>query len=348
MAGVDDKGGFVVDIAELVADVAENPPCGPDLEYDPAFRELEQASQGKPEQQFGSTVIAAEEPAWEEVREAAVRLLKRSKDLRVATLLTRALLRSEGFPGLLPGLQLILELLQRYWADVYPRLDVEEGNDPTMRLNALAPLVDAEALLRDLHDAWLVRSRQHGQILVRDVEVVLGKLPPRRNAEVPSQRQIDSILAAVAAEDPMPLLLVGRTLAAARELAAFLNDKVGAERAPDFGPLLSILALLAHAVQGALGEATPAAAAPGGDSEANPASAVETPMSTGIRTREDALRMIDQVIDYFERNEPTNPAPLLMKRARRLVSMSFIDIVKEMAPDGLRQIETIAGPGQES
>ncbi|WP_201211718.1 type VI secretion system protein TssA [Rhodocyclus purpureus] len=338
----------MVDIAELVADVAEQPPCGPDLEYDPAFHELELAALGKPEQQFGSTLIPAEAPAWEEVRDAAVSLLKRSKDLRVATLLTRALLHSEGFPGLLEGLQLILQLLQRFWEDVYPRLDAEEDNDPTMRLNALAPLVDAEALLRDLRDAWLVRSRQHGQVLVRDVEVALGKLPPRRNAEVPSQRQIDSILAAVAAEDPTPLALVDQTRATAKELADFLNDKVGAGRAPDFKPLLTILALLAHAVQGALGEATPVAAAPGGDSEVNPASAVEMPMSTGIRTREDALRMIDQVVDYFERNEPTNPAPLLIKRARRLVSMSFIDIVKEMAPDGLRQIETIAGPGQES
>lgn len=337
----------MVDIAELVADVAEQPPCGPDLEYDPAFHQLELAALGKPEQQFGSTLIPAEAPAWEEVRDAAVSLLKRSKDLRVATLLTRALLHSEGFPGLLEGLQLILQLLQRYWEDVYPRLDAEEDNDPTMRLNALAPLVDAEALLRDLRDAWLVRSRQHGQILVRDVEVALGKLPPRRNAEVPSQRQIDSILAAVAAEDPTPLALVDQTRATAKELADFLTDKVGAGRAPDFKPLLTILSLLAHAVQGVLGDAVATAGAPAivGDAQV---SAVEVPMSSEIRTRDDALRMIDQVIDYFERNEPTNPAPLLIKRARRLVSMSFIDIVKEMAPDGLRQVETIAGTLQES
>ena len=69
-------------------------------------------------------------------------------------------------------------------------------------------------------------------------------------------------------------------------------------------------------------------------------------MNVDIRTREEALLMIDKLITYFERNEPTNPAPLLIKRARRLVSMSFVDIIKDMAPESLKQIETIAGAGR--
>jgi type VI secretion system protein ImpA len=74
----------------------------------------------------------------------------------------------------------------------------------------------------------------------------------------------------------------------------------------------------------------------------------EGPMNVEIRTREEALLMIDKVIAYFERNEPTNPAPLLIKRARRLVSMSFVDIIKDMAPESLKQIETIAGAGRDA
>ena len=70
-------------------------------------------------------------------------------------------------------------------------------------------------------------------------------------------------------------------------------------------------------------------------------------MNVEIRTREEALLMIDKIISYFERNEPTNPAPLLIKRARRLVSMNFVDIIKDMAPESLKQIESIAGPGRD-
>lgn len=339
----------MIDVESLLQETAEQPPCGPDLEYDAAFRDLEQAAQGKPEQQFGSTVVAAEEPAWGQVREDALALLQRSKDLRIAALLVRALVRTEGFAALLPGLQLILGLQQRYWDAVYPLLEAEEDNDPTMRMNALAPLVDAEALIRDLRVSIFMRSRQHGQVTARDIEVALGRLPTRKDAEPVSQRQIDAILAGVATEDPPALARVAETLAAAKALSDFLNDKVGPERAPDFKPLMGILSMLNQAVRSVVGDAIAAAdatdaTAEGASAAAPGAAVVEKAMTGEIRTREDALLMIDKIIAYFERNEPTNPAPLLIKRARRLVSMNFVDIIKDMAPDSLKQIESIAGP----
>lgn len=342
----------MIDVESLLQETAEQPPCGPDLEYDAAFRDLEQAAQGKPEQQFGDTVVAAEEPAWAQVRESALTLLQRSKDLRIAALLVRALVQTEGFAGLLPGLRLILRLLERYWDTVYPLLDAEDDNDPTMRINALAPLVDGEALIRDLRATRFMQSRQDGQVTVRDIEVALGRMPARKGAEAVSQRQIDAILASVAREDAAALARVGETLAETRALANLLNDKVGPERAPDFKPLMVILSMLNQVVRGAVGDGAAAGDATGPVPEAESVSAPaggagERPMNVEIRTREEALLMIDKIISYFERNEPTNPAPLLIKRARRLVSMNFVDIIKDMAPESLKQIESIAGPGRD-
>ena len=59
-------------------------PCGADLEYDRAFLDLERMVQGKPEQQMGKTVVAAEEPDWHAVAKAAAALLLKTKDLRIA------------------------------------------------------------------------------------------------------------------------------------------------------------------------------------------------------------------------------------------------------------------------
>jgi type VI secretion system protein ImpA len=36
-----------------------------------------------------------------------------------------------------------------------------------------------------------------------------------------------------------------------------------------------------------------------------------------------------------------------MIRAKKLVPMGFIDIIKNMAPDGLSEIETIRGPEED-
>ena len=59
--------------------------------------------------------------------------------------------------------------------------------------------------------------------------------------------------------------------------------------------------------------------------------------------RADALRLLDLVIEFYERFEPSSPLPLLIGRARRLADLSFMDILRDMAPEGLSQAERIAG-----
>ena len=90
----------MVERESLLAPTKELPPCGPNLEHDLAFFELEEAARGKPEQHIGDVVKPAEDPKWPTVLELSEALLGRSKDLRVAVHLTRALTRTEGFPGL--------------------------------------------------------------------------------------------------------------------------------------------------------------------------------------------------------------------------------------------------------
>ena len=48
------------DLERLLEPISEDQPCGPDLEYDAEFGEMDRAAQPKPEQQFGDTLVAAE------------------------------------------------------------------------------------------------------------------------------------------------------------------------------------------------------------------------------------------------------------------------------------------------
>jgi type VI secretion system protein ImpA len=104
--------------------------------------------------------------------------------------------------------------------------------------------------------------------------------------------------------------------------------------------------LAATAAQG-LGAAMPAAE--GGDAAgaavgtAAAASAAPPPAAGVIRTREDAIRDLQRVCDWIEQNEPGHPAPLLIQRARRLMAKSFMDIVKDILPEGVAQIQKLAG-----
>src|SRR6185436_1120667 len=51
-----------------------------------------------------------------------------------------------------------------------------------------------------------------------------------------------------------------------------------------------------------------------------------------LKTRADARRMLESVCDFLERTEPAHPAPILIRRAARLLDLSFVDIIRDLAP----------------
>ena len=330
---------IALDADTLLAPISEEAPSGPDLTYDAEFLALEQAARGKAEQQFGDTVIAAEEPDWRDVRARAEALLQRSKDLRVAVLLARALTRMDRMEGLAAGLGLIRELLGRYWDTLHPELDHEDNDDPMMRLNALGPLSDPETFLRDVRNTDVLASAQHGRVGVRDILVVAGKLPAGGEATL-SETQIEGILRAGSAENPAPLQA---TIAAAEAIAALdalLSEKGVMTQAPDLRPLNDMLHALTPACAAALG-ATQAVTDEAVSGEAGQEGAPRAPGQ--IRNRDDAIQMLDRICTFIEQTEPSNPAPLLIRRAQRLMSRSFVEIIEDLAPESLAEIQKLAG-----
>ncbi|WP_226858494.1 type VI secretion system protein TssA [Diaphorobacter aerolatus] len=74
------------------------------------------------------------------------------------------------------------------------------------------------------------------------------------------------------------------------------------------------------------------------------ASAGHAPTVSGpIQTRQQAMQLLDQVIQFLERTEPGNPAPLLIDRAKRLIGVSFLEIINNLAPDAMSTIANVTG-----
>jgi type VI secretion system protein ImpA len=53
--------------------------------------------------------------------------------------------------------------------------------------------------------------------------------------------------------------------------------------------------------------------------------------------------VLENVCKFIEQSEPSNPAPLFIRRAQRLLSRSFLEIIQDLAPDSLGQIQKLAG-----
>ncbi len=336
-----------LDLDALLAPLQDDAPCGPDLEYDAAFLALQTAGEGKPEQQYGDTVIPAEEPDWIKVQEQALALAQRTRDLRIAVYLVRSAARLQGFAAALQALRLTHGLLEQHWAQVHPQLDASDGDDPTMRLNALLPLVSHSAALADLRAASL--TGQRGGPRVRDIELAFGGADPMDGESVPSPQGLLDGLSAQASADPSLVERLAAGVSVAQSIGAVIDDHLGAGMGLDVTPLVRLLKPLA-AVAAQLGSGVTAgatdtdeAAGHGGAEVAAMPGRLVAAAPGVIASREDAMRALQKVCEWIEHNEPSNPAPLLIRRAQRLMSKNFMDIIRDLVPDGLHEIEKLAG-----
>src|SRR3954471_10003988 len=280
----------------LLAPLSSQDPCGADLEYgDPAFAELERSVQGKPEQQIGNTVVPAAEPDWKSVERQALALLGRTKDLRVTVHLVNALLRVRGFAGFADGLGLLRNLVESYWEGLHPRLDPDDGNDPTMRVNILASLA-APSALSAVRAIPLVSSRALGTFTLKDLEAAAETAPGGSNGE-----QQPSVAAIEAAAMDCDLGALGETVSATRVCLQELSGletavaaRVDAVNAPSFSKLAALVRKAEAFVGGKLAARTPGAATgSNGAGDATPG----TPAAVDgqISSREDVIRALDRI-----------------------------------------------------
>lgn len=338
--------GASMDLDTLLGPVADQPPCGPNLEYDPEFQALEVTARGKEEQLIGDKGnerrVPAVPPDWNEVREQAQHLFTRTKDLRVAILWTRAAITRSGLVGLRDGLALIRGLLVDYWEGVHPQIDPADP-DPGFRMNVVAGLVDSATTLREVRHAVIAEVPRKGRLTVLDALVASGRLQPGGDEPVKALAEVQGLLREAAAE-PANLKAASEASALVTDLQKLLAEKVGSDRMPDLAPLRNLLAPVVELCEAALAEAMPTAE---GDASAA-GSGGEAPAAAGgvpgvIRTREDAIRMLDRVCEYMERNEPASPAPLLIRRAQRLMSKNFVEIIEDLSPESLSVIKALGG-----
>ncbi len=65
--------------------------------------------------------------------------------------------------------------------------------------------------------------------------------------------------------------------------------------------------------------------------------------SVQVTSRADAQLMLEKAKQYFAQYEPSHPAPLMIERVQRLSELNFMDIIRDLAPDGVNQLENIFG-----
>lgn len=342
----------MADLSALLEEVSADKPCGDYLEYDPAYLELNKDILGTPEDPISGE--ASQPPNWRDIEKKSLAILQQSKDLQIAIYLLRALIVQEGIPGFRDGLNFLRGLLENYWESVHPQLDPDDDLDPTARINILEELNSFESVLRPLSLASLVESKSVGQFSLRDIQLATDKIELPEGASKPDINLIKNLfLDNTQAQTALTYHAVIESIDSIQQIDRLVGEQVGIENGADFSALLAQLKETRHVFEQfavGLGHDTDSESVNEADfDDSDVVQPARKQLNVGeINSRQDVLRMLDLICKYYREVEPSSPVPMLLNRAKYLVTADFMQIVQNLLPDGLTQLEQIKGPDPEA
>ena len=336
---------------QLLLPISEEHPCGESLEdtdllgsFD-SFRLFGQsrpldAPPDKNDKTDKWVPKPAESPEWVTIRDRALEALRKSKDLRLLALLGTAVLRTDGVPAFSDTLKVASQWLETHWSQVFPLID----EDAVPRRNALNCFADPMAVVDFLRRTALVTSRQHGVFSLRDIDIAAHQLSPGDGDRAVDENQVNAAFASAPLADLAQLQdCTTAAVAALHDIDAKMRDAAGSEATPGFDPLTAQLTRINQVLRAQIARHPENAAAATAGGDAPPASTESAAPDGIVKSRQDAIRALDAVADFFKRTEPSSPIPLFLARAKRLVSKDFLEVLADIAPDAVAQARAAGG-----
>lgn len=350
--------------ADLLEPVSADAPCGPDLEYDPAFVMLQAAIAPKGDAQYGDFVDAPPPANWAEIERECRALLLRTKDVRLVVILARCRARQAGAEGLRDALALLQEMLARFGDALHPVPHFDGERDPVVHANAIAALADPDATLADVRDIPLPKVSGL-QLQLRDVEKAFATT---RVKDALAPESAHRLLRELWDRQDRTVVALADAEYLVRALIASTRESLGGD-APDLSGLAKLLQPFAQTQlvsddAAAPGQSFDAATKTAVFDEAPPtmsdASAVEpgrpdtsatqvarpapnAPPPMNPMDRQSALAAIQATRRWFERNEPSSPVVVLLRQSERMVGKRFSEIAHAIPAELLAQWDAIDG-----
>ncbi len=346
------------DVASLKTLLDDNK-VGEDCEYDNLYLQLEELASPVAEQEIGDAVTEGRDADFKTLVANCTELWKKTRDLRVAAYLTVGYGCTEGFSGLKLGLSLIDFLVDELWEECYPRLDPEDDNDPTERINILNMLSPQSGSYNDpvqfINHLRKLKFLGNLPYTVKDVLVSQGMLESNEEGVDLAilQGQLRSTPSELFAEKIGQLDEIQELL---NHIVETMNAKMGDGGMVSFESLsteLKHIRKLYSVYAGGTAQESGAEEAEEQPAETEALAAAPAPTvgSAGmvnlkafrVQNRNDALLLIERCAEYFRKAEPTSPLPYLLDRALRMADMNFVDILAEIDESSLEKVKEQLG-----
>lgn len=332
-------------LEQLLAPVSGELPCGEDLDESVEFDTLRAAFDDNFPIDSGVSRLADGEPGppavdWRELFEKIESLCGQTKDLWLAVSYARCGFTRSDPDIVAQGLEFTARLLEEQWDDVHPVID-----DPNGRLRApiLEDIARRGAFAMPFLELPLVMgsrsSLRAGQLL--DAHENGGASDSFVEVRMTLDQLDEEAKEAVAAQVAGMLDCLARIEGALR-----VNN---ASNIPDFSTVRDTIEMVQDAYLTLAG-----LKAEGGDEEGEPdEDAGADPAMTGggggggpsfggaVKSRDDVIRALGAIEQYYVRAEPGHPMRLAMGRLRSWVNKDFMEILEDIAPRSLDEVKSV-------
>lgn len=341
----------ILDFEALLAPIPGDSPTGRDIRWDEVYDELDRARQSQSADMLSDEVVEADWPLV--LRRGQEVLQNDSKDLRIASWMTEALVDQHGFAGLRDALRLVTQLLEQHWGGLFPLPDDEDPDPYEGRAAAILHIaeIDRGALLpnrvrqvalapsppgEDPYSWEYWKSRQVGGQGESEEDDAFA----RRSGEAQErERLFEEAVAAMGVDHYLniheDILACGEAIG---ELRRVLLDTFDAG-APGVEPLADAVddcRVLVRRIlndKGAFAEEEAEGDAELGEGEGGDQAGGTPGVSGPIKSRADALKRLNEVASYFRRAEPHSPISYLVERAAKWGNMSLERVLDELVKD---------------
>lgn len=329
--------------------VSETTSCGNDLSDDAGFQNFFFMAEGQPEKYDGKNTLPAEPPSWTTIKKQALSYLAETKDLQLISVLSQAVLNTEGLAEFEQCLNGVADVISQSWQEIYPLLD-EDDDDPQARLSAIGLLSDHKFVLNFLKSYPLAKSNLLGSVTLQELETSSDTSQIKAIFKDSNQ---DDIIA-----------LHEATNACIKQLDAINKifiENAGMEYCVNFDSLTKLLTQMNNAFDKYADVQLTCPAAGSEDNNQIGLDPAERLLTADIESRSnvenlsfansnikltsrsDVEKCLELICFYFEEHEPSSPVPLLMNRAKKVINLDFMGIVKEMAPESFEQLNKLGG-----
>jgi type VI secretion system protein ImpA len=353
----------VLSLEELLAPVPGEKPTGPDPRAERRDLRGARTEASTLERQIAAgNDTAGKTPEWGAIEQKAKDLLKnRAKDLDTAAFLIEALVREYGFAGLRDGFKLVRELASKYWDDLHPVPNPEDGGTLADKVAMLAGLDGGDrdgTLIIPINRTPITAGQNAGPFSRADYETAMAieqiTDPSQKAARIDREKISLQLFELAVSESPPEFFrdLVADINGALDELKQ-MGDVIGeccsrngsdGSVAPQTGNIRRVLGECLEIVQrvakNKLEVASDAAAAETADTTSSAAGAAGAPGGNGaaaapgqVRNREDAFRQIEQIARFFERTEPQGLVAVALRQAVRWGQLPLPDLLAEFVPE---------------